>query len=319
MEHEQHDRNTELQHFARRYHLEGLGRPTLRAIAGHTPGYSLKRAHRFLEFQARIEQELLQHRIITGNRYTAWFSQGRQTRQQLRAFIIQFSVFSNQFLIAQTQKMINADTLEGMRASKEILANEIGVLFNGPRGAVRTRKEIDRVGDPELVAIKGSVEGGTFHFRAAHFEWLMRIAEKLDLDFASVGKRRQGIPSTLFFCDELIRLYGSTDYDTSQAASYAVENWAAAGFWDELSAGLARFNQSNGTDLPLAFFTWHSRLEAQHAQHTQAELEELYCTRNLDENRFIREGNEMLSGVAAFWDGLDARRRERVPDSRASS
>jgi indoleamine 2,3-dioxygenase len=32
-------------------------------------------------------------------------------------------VFSNQFLIAQLNKMIHAETLESMRASKEILAN----------------------------------------------------------------------------------------------------------------------------------------------------------------------------------------------------
>ena len=29
-------------------------------------------------------------------------------------------------------KVINAGSLEGMRASKEILANEIGVIFNKP-------------------------------------------------------------------------------------------------------------------------------------------------------------------------------------------
>jgi len=61
--------------------------------------------------------------------------------------------------------------------------------------------------------------------------------------------------------------------------------------------------------LPLAFFSWHSRLEAQHAKHTQEELEELYCTRKLNEDAFIRIGNEMLDGVAAFWDGLEQQRK----------
>jgi hypothetical protein len=229
-----------------------------------------------------------------------------QNQAQVRAFVVQFSVFSNQFLVAQLQKMINADTLEGMRASKEILANEIGVLFNGPRPSAGN--DADREGDPELVATEGSIEGGTFRFRAAHFEWLMRIAARLDLGFADVGRRIHGSDATLFFCDELIRLYGSADYQISQAASYAVENWAAAGFWDELIEGFDKYNRRSGARLPLAFFTWHSRIEAQHARHTQEELEELYCTSTIDEDAFIHYGNEMLEGVAAFWDGLEAQR-----------
>ena len=83
---------------------------------------------------------------------------------------------------------------------------------------------------------------------------------------------------TLFFCDELIRLYGGDDYQVSQAASYAVENWAAAGFWGQLIKGFHLFNERNGTNLPLGFFIWHDQLECQHAAHTQEELEELYFT-----------------------------------------
>lgn len=39
------------------------------------------------------------------------------------------------------------------------------------------------------------------------------------------------------------------------------------------------------------------------AAHTQEDLEELYCTQNLDEEAFIYYGNEMLDAVAVFWDG----------------
>ncbi len=293
-----------LLHFAQEHHLEGLTKTALRAVM--EGGRSVEKARRFLAFQGRIERELLHHRIITRNPYTAWFSQGMQTREQVRAFIVQFSVFSNLFLIAQLYKMIHADTLEGMRASKEILANEIGVVFNpGSRGS----KAMDTETDPELVSSEGTVEGGVFRFRAAHFEWLLRIAEKLSLGFDDIGKRRHGTSSTLYFCDELVRLYGNEDYLVSQAASYAVENWAAAGFWDELVTGFTLYNKRTGEDLPLAFFTWHARLEAQHAQHTQEELEDLYFERTLDEDAFIRFGNEMLNGVAAFWEGLDEERR----------
>ncbi len=300
----------QLQTYARTHLLDGLSELSLRAIVEHKPGYTVKKARRFLEFQERIDREILQHPVITNNRYTAWFRQGQQSREQLQAFIVQFSVFSNQFLVAQLQKMINADTVESMRASKEILANEIGVIFSGPRTTVASNEDTDREGDPELVATEGSIDGSTFRFRAAHFEWLMGIAGRLGLDFSEVGKRQHGTPSTLFFCDELIRLYGNSDYRTSQAASYAVENWAAAGFWDELVEGLTQYNRRTGANLPLAFFSWHGRLEAQHARHTQEELEDVYCTSHVNEDRFIQVGNEMLDGVAAFWDGLEEQRKD---------
>jgi len=295
-----------LKHFAEEQHLEGLTPHSLRSIIAGQTGYTVAKAQRFLAFQNRINRELLRHRIITANAYTAWFREGRQSIEQVTAFIVQFSVFSNQFLIAQLRKTINADSLQGMRASKEILANEIGVVFN-PKMPVPENQESEA--DAELVSTEGSVEGGVFHFRAAHFEWLLHIAEKLGLGFNDLGKRHHGTPSTLFFCDELIRLYGSEDYLTSQAASYAVENWAAAGFWEELIEGLTRFNARIAVKLPVAFFTWHNRLEAQHARHTQEELEEIYFAREIDEDAFIRNGNVMLDGVAAFWDGLDKQRR----------
>lgn len=47
-----------------------------------------------------------------------------------------------------------------------------------------------------------------------------------------MGKRSHGSKSTVHFCDELSRLYGSENYEIAQAASYAVENWASRGFWD---------------------------------------------------------------------------------------
>ncbi len=301
--------NRELQDFAHKHHLEGLTGPSIRALVEGQQGYTMEKAQGFLAFQERINRELLQHPVITNNRYCQWFRKGEQTEPQVKAFVTQFSVFSNLFLIAQLNKMINADSLEGMRASKEILANEIGVIFRSGRETVSANADPDREGDPELVSTEGTIENGTFRFRAAHFEWLLRIAEKLGLTFDDVGKRRHGTPSTLFFCDELVRLYGSENYMISQAASYAVENWAAAGFWDELVEGFTLFNQRTGANLPLAFFTWHARIEAQHAAHTQEELEELYFSREIDEDSFIKHGNDMLDGVAAFWSGLEEQRK----------
>ncbi|MGH8552839.1 MAG: hypothetical protein ACRERS_06040, partial [Methylococcales bacterium] len=273
----------------------------LKALNDHSPGYSIDKARRFLEFQKRIENSLLRHRVITDNTYTAWFRQGGQNIEQIKSFIVQFSVFSNQFLLAQLSKMINAHSLESMRASKEILANEIGVRF---------RSKQDKKSDELYGCTEGSVEGSTFRFAAAHFEWLYSIARELGLRFDEIGRARHGSQATLFFCNELFRLYGGDDYQVAQAASFAVENWAAAGFWKELIEGLRAFNRNKGLKLPLGFFIWHDRIESQHAEHTHEELEELYFGHDLDETAFIENGNIMLDGVAAFWDGLDEQRRK---------
>ncbi len=296
-------RQKSLDGLAQRHHLEGLTTPSLVALTEEQAGYSIDKAKHFLAFQRRINNEMLKHRVIIRNPYTAWFELGNQNPAQIKAFIIQFSVFSNQFLIAQLHKMIHADTLESMRASKEILANEIGVRFQSDQ----------QQGSPNNQgATEGSVEGSRFSFGAAHFEWLYIIAKKLGLHFSEIGQPKHSTSATLFFCDELIRLYGGDNYQISQAASYAVENWAAAGFWKQLIQGLQTYNDRFSSDLPLGFFIWHDKLEALHAAHTKEELEELYFTQNLDEDAFIHYGNEMLDGVAAFWDGLDEQRQELV-------
>jgi len=248
-------------------------------------------------FRERLDREVLQHAVIRANPYTAWFKQGDFTAVQARAFLVQFSVFSNQFLVAQLQKVLNAETIDEMRASKEILANEIGVGFRG--------NESDAV----LGSTQGSVEGGTFRFRAAHFELLARMARQFGLDFADIGKRRFGTGATLHFCDELQRLYAHEDYQVAAAASWAIENWAAAGFWDELVAGWKRYGERvQGEPFDMGFFTWHARIEANHAQHTQDELAQILKDHYIDEDRFIKNANLMLDAVLVFWRGLDFQR-----------
>ncbi len=297
--------NSAIETYRKDHGLEKLTPHTVAEIqSGH---FHLDKAPRFLSFQSRIDNELLNHQVIVNNPYTRWFSKVTPNDAQIKQLIVQFSVFSNQFLVAQLQKMINAETIEEMRASKEILANEIGVVYKNPQqrsSSQLTRDERD-FGD-----IEGSIEGGTFHFKAAHFELLDRLASHLGIAFNQLGRRQFGTAKTLFFCDELIRLYGTADYATSTAASYAVENWAAAGFWDELVEGLTRYKQARQlTDLPLTFFTWHAKLEANHASHTQEELETYYFNNEIDEDHFIVSGNEMLDGVYAFWQGLDEDRK----------
>ncbi len=264
----------------------------------------------FRDFLAQVERDLMHHRIITNNEYTAWFEKGEATDLELRHFIKQFSVFSNQFLVAALLKVINSPSIQQERASKEILLNELGVIYNKPGSANGNRSNLneeqkDREGDPDLVSIEGTVDGGTFRFRAAHFEWLCGVGEPLGLKFEDMGKRRHGTPTTLHFCDELQRLYGSEDGQIGEGASFAVENWAAAGFWQQLEDGLMKIKQERHPKLKLAFFTWHNRVEGQHAAHTMEELEEVYWGEDFDREKFFQGGREILDAVAVFWDGLN--------------
>lgn len=295
--------STATEQFAKKHGFEGLTAESIQGLMAKAPGYTPDKAKKFLAFHKRIKTEMLQHPIIQKNQFCEWFAQGEMSQTQLKYFIVQFSVFSNLFLIAQLLKVINADSMEGMRASKEILANELGVVFHDAKQAQGSDRAIEDE-EGRSMSIHGTVDGGTFRFQAAHFEWLLRLGAKLDLGFNDMGKRSHGTKSTLFFCDELQRLYGSDHYQMSQASSYAVENWAAAGFWDQLIQGFEGYNKKNNVRLPLSFFTWHAKIEAQHAAHTQEELEELYFTSEINEDEFIHFGREMLDGVAVFWQGL---------------
>lgn len=263
----------------------------------------------FQNFLKEVDRQFLQHPIILHNDYTEWFSQGTATDEELRHFLRQFSVFSNQFLIAALLKVINSPTLQQSRTSREILLNELGVIYRRLEGTsstnTRTEDDKDREGDPELVSTEGTVDGGICRFKAAHFEWLIAVAEGIGLHYEDIGKRKHGTPATLHFCDALQRLYGSDDPAIAEGASFAVENWAAAGFWQDLEDGLTRLKQTRLPHLKLAFFTWHNRVEAQHAGHTLEELEEVYFHPDFDREKFLQGGREILEAIAVFWEGLE--------------
>src|SRR4249919_734318 len=151
----------------------------------------------FEAFKKTIEREFMAHPVVTSNEYTAWFARGDMPVNHVRDFTVQFSVFSNQFLLAALNRVINADTLQAARESKEILMNELGVIYNKPEktgasGTKRSSGDNDREGDPALVSTEGTVDGGRFRFQAAHIEWLLRFGEPLGLTFNDMGKRRHG-------------------------------------------------------------------------------------------------------------------------------
>jgi len=271
----------------------------------------------FRAFLDRVDRDLLHHRIITDNAYTSWFRAGQATDAELVHFVRQFSVFSNQFLVAALLRVINAPTLQQERAAKEILMNELGVIYRKTSGEaaparLASEETKDREGDPDLVSTEGTVDGGTFRFRAGHFEWLLAVGETLGLGFGDLGKRRHGRPYVLRFCDELQRLFGSEDDRIAEGASFAVENWAAAGFWQDLEDGLLHIKATRLPALKVAFFTWHNRVEAQHAGHTMEELEDVFFAPNFDPERFFQGAKEVLNAIATFWDGLEDDRKRGV-------
>jgi hypothetical protein len=255
-------------------------------------------------FRSRVEALVHHHPVVVDNAYTRWFATGTADRDEVRHLTVQFSVFSHQFVEAQLRKVLNAADIDSYRAGKEILMNELGVVFRPTHGGAAVAEGVD----PDIVGTEGTVDGGRFRFTAAHFEWLLRFGAPIGLGFDDMGKRRHGTASTLFFCDELLRIYGSEDASIAEGASYAVEHWAAAGFWKELIAGLSAFKERECPDLPLGFWIWHDKIEDQHAAHTADELAEAFFRPDFDEQRFLAGAAEMLDGVKAFWDGLDADR-----------
>lgn len=266
----------------------------------------------FESFCTRAEELVTKHPVVAHNTYTKWFASGEATHDEVRHLTIQFSVFSHLFVEAQLRKVINAPSLDEYRAGKEILMNELGVVFRkASSGEEHHQASAGDQIDPEVVGTEGTVEGSRYRHAAAHFEWLVRFGETLGIPFDEMGKRRHGTASTLYFCDELLRIYGSEDPSISQGASYAVEHWAAAGFWKELIWGLRAFKARQCPELPLGFFVWHDMVEDQHAAHTEDELREAFERPGFREDMFLLGAIQMLDGVQAFWDGLWSDRQER--------
>src|SRR5271170_4460338 len=116
----------------------------------------------FRDFLDRVDRDLLHHRVITNNAYTRWFRDGKATHRELVHFVRQFSVFSNQFLVAALLRVINAPTLQQARSAKEILMNELGVIYRrkgeeAARAPVVDDEAKEQEGDPDLVSTEGTV------------------------------------------------------------------------------------------------------------------------------------------------------------------
>jgi hypothetical protein len=250
------------------------------------------------EFRARLHSLVENHPVVKSNPYTGWFATAALTKEEVARFTQQFSVFSHEFIVAQLRKVLVAPDIQAYRAGKEILLNELGVAFRGPRPLPGLT--------PDLAPSEGSVDGGTYRHASAHFEWLVAFAEPLGMTFQDLGKRQHATPETRRFCERLVNLYGSSDPNIAAGASYAIEHWAAAGFWRDLIRGLERFKESGGLPLNLGFWVFHDRLEQQHADHTTEELDESESSPGFDAERFLEGARSLLDEVQLFWIGLAA-------------
>ena len=97
-------------------------------------------------------------------------------------------------------------------------------------------------------------------------------------------------------------------------ASFAVENWAAAGFWKELIAGLEKIKATKRAR-PAARLLHLARQDRGPAQASTrgTSFDACYDSPKFREEPFIRAGVTMLDGVKVFWDGLnDLRKHPRA-------
>lgn len=259
----------------------------------------------FETFKKKIEKDFFNHPVIINNPYTKWFKQGQANTEQIKDLILQFSVFSNHFIVVQAKRMVNASTLEGEESARAILLNECGVGMD---------------------VKSGSIEGKKFTTSNAHINWLRKVARMLDIDQRSVGRWEIGTKATHDFLNGLDSTYGSYDGLVGSGASFAIETWAAWGighgekeesnnFWRELVVGLEGYNKKHRLPndlipLPTGFFQYHFETEAGHGVNVWKELEETFNREDFNEKKYIDAGKIALDSIYTFWLGLDEIRKK---------
>src|SRR5437867_6139932 len=103
----------------------------------------MRSLHDFDAFRARAEALVQRHPVVASNPYTRWFASGEATCDEVRHLTVQFSVFSHLFVEAQLRKVMNAPTLDEYRAGKEILMNELGVVFQSEHAPTPAGEAVD--------------------------------------------------------------------------------------------------------------------------------------------------------------------------------
>ena len=98
----------------------------------------------------------------------------------------------------------------------------------------------------------------------------------------------------------------------AEGASFAVENWAAAGFWQELEDGLLKHQA--GAASPACGWRSSPGTTASRASTPATSWRSWRTptsTEHFDQDKFFKGGQEILDAVAVFWDGLEEDRKAK--------
>ncbi len=215
----------------------------------------------------RVDALVAHHPVVERNRYTAWFSGGAATRGEVRHLTVQFSVFSHLFVEAQLRKVINAADLDIDRAGKEILLNELGVVFNAD--VVRADQAPTRIWwrrrAPSTAGGSASVPRTSSGCSGSRRPWAW--ASTISASVATAPDRRCSSATSS------LRLTAQRMHRSPRAR----RRRRALGGGGVLEGAHRRARGLPGSRvcerLPLAFWTWHDKVEDQHAAHTSDEVE----------------------------------------------
>ena len=256
----------------------------------------------FDKFREKIDRELYPHPVIQNNPYTKWFRLGQASDEQVKDLIIQFGVFSMWFLPIEAERMACAAGTPGEKASRIILASELGVNLN-----MKTN----------------DIEGETYSHLDAHIAWLRKMGVPLMIAPSILGRWEYGHESTHKFLKLLKKVYASKNVSIGSGASFAIESWAGFGigkgeeeqnnFWHELIAGLRIYNENRRTknldSLHDGFFRHHFVLESAHVASVEEECGEIFKWEDFNATHWFFGAKRALDAIYIFWNGLDEARK----------
>ena len=251
-------------------------------------------------FRHRATALVANHPVVVDNPYTRWFARGEATRDEVRHLTVQFSVFSHLFIEAQLRKVINAGSLDTYRAGKEILLNELGVVFRSERAAAAEGV------DPALVSTEGTVDGGRFRFGAAHFEWLLRFGRPLG---PRLRRPRQAAPrhpghartSATSCCGSTARRIRRSP--RARASRWSTGRPPGSGRSSSRASRCSRPVSARTCRWPSGPGTTRSRTSTRRTPTTSWSRPS--TPRGSTASGSSRARTEMLDGVKVFWDGLE--------------
>ena len=231
---------------------------------------------------------------------TRWFATGEAGSGEVRHLTVQFSVFSHLFVEAQLRKVINAADLDTYRAGKEILLNELGVVFNAgrtPPPAVDTTRAWSPPRARSTAAASASAPPTSSGSCAS--------PPRSGLGFADLGKRRHGTPATLFFCDELLRglrLRGRVRGRGRELRRRALGGRRVLEGADRRPARRSR--RASARPAPRVLDLARQGRGPARRPHRRRAASRRTSSRGSTRTATSPGASEMLDGVQAFWDGL---------------